>query len=174
MKKVRYYHHDSGKTIRVGQPLTVGTGKNCVSFCSVSLKDLDYLVEKHLIGKEEISSSAPKDLGYYEGLIAKVHNWDEYQQARFFSTLREVWPPLYYFIILRAIAEVMDDNYPDHIRNSKHIYTVSLITNSVYGVYKGAASSWQTFAAFRSIEEAEEARRILRPFVDKYLNNGRK
>jgi hypothetical protein len=69
--------------------------------------------------------------------------------------------------ILKAIAIDLDFKYEDHISKSKEIYCVSLLDGEIYQLDKNTIKSYKTFAAFRTSRDAEKAKAIIQPYLNK-------
>lgn len=76
---------------------------------------------------------------------------------------------LVFFIqrMLKAIAIDLDFKYEDHISKSKEIYCVSLLDGEIYQLDKNTIKSYKTFAAFRTFRDAEKAKAIIQPYLNK-------
>lgn len=73
--------------------------------------------------------------------------------------------------MLKAIAVDLDFKYEDHISKSKEIYCVSLLDGEIYQLDKNTIKSYNTFAAFRTYKDAEKAKAIIQPYLDKLYGN---
>ena len=76
-------------------------------------------------------------------------------------------------LLLKTIAVELDKKYPDHIKNSKEIYSISLISGKIGKIYKEKIKSFNNFAAFRTMEDAEVAYHIMAEYIELTFN-GRK
>lgn len=65
-------------------------------------------------------------------------------------------------LYLREIALILDDKYPDNIKDSEEIYSVGITDGKIYKLNKAYIRSYETFAAFRTMEDAKLACRIMR------------
>lgn len=76
-------------------------------------------------------------------------------------------------ILLREIAIMLDNKYPDHIEKSDKIYCVSSLDGRIHEVSKGHIKNYRNFAAFRSIEDAKLACSLLRNELKELFKSGK-
>ena len=69
------------------------------------------------------------------------------------------------YILLKEIAEDMDEFYKTPISKSSDIYAISLTNGKVAKVDKNSIINYNNFAAFRSLKDAEVARDIVKPIL---------
>lgn len=77
------------------------------------------------------------------------------------SILDDVYPTLTFNLLLREIAIMLDSKYLDHIENSDEIWTISATSGSVVKVVKEHIKNFRNFAAFRNMEDAMIAKKLL-------------
>ena len=86
---------------------------------------------------------------------------------KYLDNLYKIYPSALFSILLREIAIMMDEKYPDHISNSKEIWAVGFLNGKVYRIlYPNSIKSFNTFAAFRSQKEALSALGVLEGFAN--------
>lgn len=108
----------------------------------------------------------PKDIGYYIVTLANKLGWNPIKTAKFLDKISDIYPAASVSILLRVLALEFDKRYPDHIKNSPEIWTISTTDGEVAPVQKSRIKSWGNFAAFRSKEEAEEAKYIMKKAIE--------
>lgn len=114
-----------------------------------------------------------KGVRYYVNEVAKTFqnktqedsDWSYKNTMGMLEVLYDVSPETVYNILVKQIAIDMDRKYEDHILASPSLYTISLISGGILGVNPHAVKSTNNIALFRSIEEAEEAKKILEDFL---------
>ena len=93
--------------------------------------------------------------------------WRRDNLVKYLDNLYKIYPSALFSILLREIAIMMDEKYPDHISNSKEIWAVGFLNGKVYRIlYPNSIKSFNTFAAFRSQKEALSALGVLEGFAN--------
>lgn len=67
-------------------------------------------------------------------------------------------------LLLKEIAIEMDHRYIDTIKDSKEIFAISVLNGKIIKLNKDKIKNYRNFAAFRSKEEAEMAKYILKAY----------
>lgn len=100
-----------------------------------------------------------------EGAVQHLANrigWSRENLERYFNNLYKISPAAVFEIILKEVAILLDDKYPDHISNSKEIWTINKTSGEIQEIKNlSKIKSFQHFAAFRSLEDALVAKRVL-------------
>ena len=76
-------------------------------------------------------------------------------------------------IVLREIACILDEKYPDHINKSDKIYIISTFDGRIHEVSKAYIKNYRNFAAFRTIEDAKIACNIVRDQLKDMFKSGK-
>lgn len=107
----------------------------------------------------------------------------EHLAARVSFKLKDLYDLLYQFskvnetavfsTLLKECALILDEKYPDHISDSKQIFVVSTLDGKITEIPKACIKSFKNFAAFRTLEDARTACRVLK-FIIRKLFNGTK
>lgn len=113
-----------------------------------------------LLKREDI----PVDLMFYVNLLAQNKDWTLGKTVEFLNEVSSVHPNATFDILQMVIAKYLDEQYPDHIKNSPRIFGITSSNGKVVKVYKEDIANFRNFAAFRSPEDAGIACRILRDF----------
>jgi hypothetical protein len=58
---------------------------------------------------------------------------------------------------------MLDEKYEDHISKSEEIFVINITDGSIKRCPKSAITTYNTFAAFRTLEDAKYACKILKP-----------
>lgn len=117
-----------------------------------------------LLKREDI----PMDLMFYVNLLAQNKDWTLGKTVEFLNEVSSVHPNATFDILQMVIAKYLDEQYPDHIKNSPRIFGITSSNGKVVEVYKEDIANFRNFAAFRSPEDAGIACRILRD-IKRYL-----
>ena len=132
------------------------------------LLEVGFLKEKsdkpELLKREDI----PMDLMFYVNLLAQNKDWTLGKTVEFLNEVSSVHPNATFDILQMVIAKYLDEQYPDHIKNSPRIFGITSSNGKVVEVYKEDIANFRNFAAFRSPEDAGIACRILRD-IKRYL-----
>lgn len=138
-------------------------------------KDLEALHKKGLLvkviyadkpAKSEADQSPkpepPKDVRFYVELLAASMNWKPQKMAKYLETLLKLYPITVFNILLRAIAEYLDQAYPDHISKAKEIWVIHSVKGTPVRAPKGELTNFRNISAFRSKEDADFACEVLK------------
>lgn len=180
----KYYYADSNVEVKVGGPIDLhiksSAGNITIQINKVDEKTLENLVKigairkvsrmsgRKLLAKEDI----PMDLEFYVSKLEKQLG----QEPGFLAMLQKAtWriaPASVSDLLLMFIAKYLDEQYPDHIRESKELFGVDVDGRIVRLNPKGI-KTFRTFAAFRSLDDARIACRILKPLSKKIFKGGK-
>lgn len=96
--------------------------------------------------------------------LANRIGWDRVNLEKYFNNLHKISPAAVFEIILKEVAILLDEKYPDHISNSKEIWVINKINGGIQKINDPSKiKSFQHFAAFRSLKDAIVAKRIMDP-----------
>lgn len=112
-------------------------------------------------------------IDYYINKLANKLNWDCNRTINFLDTLTDIYPIAAFNIMLREIAIEMDLKYDDHISCSPRIYVVSSLSGKITEANKAHIKNYKNFAAFRSIDDARVACRILKKILKDLYKSGK-
>lgn len=76
-------------------------------------------------------------------------------------------------ILLKECALILDEKYPDHISNSEEIFIVSTFDGKISKVPRHHIKTFEHFAAFRTLEDARAACRVLRPWIKEMFRDAK-
>ena len=76
---------------------------------------------------------------------------------------------------MRELAIIMDEKYPDHINKSKEIWSISTLNGEIVRIKcLNKIKNFRNFAAFRTLEDALKAKKIMkRALEDLFNRNGK-
>lgn len=122
---------------------------------------------------EAIEGAVPMCVGYYIASLANKKGWKPEKMAGYLQSMWEINPATAFSMILREIAIELDKKYEDHINECKELYIISLMDGRIHKVPRAYIKNFRNFAAFRTVEDARIACRILRDDL-KEMFSGRK
>ena len=93
--------------------------------------------------------------------LAERIGWKVNNLEKYFDNLYKIHPAAVFSVILKEVAIMLDEKYPDHINNSKEIYVISALNGCVTKADKACIKNFKNFAAFRTIEDANRAKKIM-------------
>lgn len=177
----------NGKEVKIGDKLikygTVNTpmGESFIAQeIIVNEKTIPELLKigviKTIEGKPEVkenTSTVPMELNYYIDKIANRLGWKYEKMGNYLNNIDLIMPAAALSIVLREIAIELDKKYKDHIENSPEIYVISTFDGRITKANKAHIKNYRNFAAFRSIDDAKIACKIVKPILkNMFKSNG--
>lgn len=96
--------------------------------------------------------------------LANRIGWNKENLEKYFNNLYKISPAAVFEIVLKEVAILLDEKYPDHISNSKEIWVINKVNGEIQKLKDlSKIKSFQHFAAFRSLEDALVAKRVMAP-----------
>ena len=114
------------------------------------------------LAKCQAKDKVPMDVTYYVEKLAERMGWKPQKVGNFLNNVHRIYPNAAFSIVLREIAIELDKAYDDHIKDSPEIFEISNLDGRVTKVNKAVIKNYRNFAAFRSVEDAKIACKILR------------
>ena len=171
----------SGKEVKMGNKLVkygvINTpiGKGVIAQeVLVNEETLPELLESGVVvptGKMKMDTTVPMELDFYIEKIAKRLGWKVDKVYNYLNNVDSILPAAAFFMVLREIAIELDKKYKDHINNSPEIYVISVLDGRITKANKAHIKNYRNFAAFRSIEDAKIACRIVKPILKELFKN---
>lgn len=118
--------------------------------------------ENRVSDGEKGNVQSTEHLDYFLGKIADKKGWSVEKTVDWINSINEICPIAAFNIIVREIAIYLDKKYKDHIEKSENTYVISPLDGRIHSVAKKHIKNYRNFAAFRSIEDAKFACKILR------------
>lgn len=173
IKMSKFILKKNGKEVKIGDILNVTFKKETpVYTCEYSksmIVDkslLNKLLDKNIIERVGIRPRR-KVFNIYQNAMNNLVRKTGLSEAGLYNSLRVLYKvnnSSVESIILKEIAIEIDKKYSDHIKNSSHIYAISKIDDEIFEVNNGQ-DLYQTFAAFRSVNDAKTAKDILIAYI---------
>lgn len=107
----------------------------------------------------------PMDMNFYIEKIAVRLGWKPEKVYNYLNSVDSILPVAAFSMVLREIAIELDKKYEDHIENSPEIYIISMLDGRITKANKAHIKNYRNFAAFRTIEDAKIACRIVKPIL---------
>lgn len=166
MKK---YLDKRGNEIKVGAVLV----------CTMLNSETEERSHEIMIATEEVLEKAVKDgalkvveedgthldIDFYVKHLADRIGWKYENLLKYLDNLYKIYPTAVFQILLREVAIVLDQKYPDHIERSKEIWCISLVTGEIHKMPESnrhLIKNFRNFAAFRTLDDAMAAKHILK------------
>ena len=112
-----------------------------------------------------------------EGAIQHLANrigWNKENLEKYFNNLYKISPAAVFEIVLKEVAILLDEKYPNHISNSKEIWVINKVNGEIQKLKDmSKIKSFQHFAAFRSLEDAKIACRITKDILKEMFKSGK-
>ena len=116
-------------------------------------------------------SEIPLDMNFYIEKIAVRLGWKPEKVYNYLNSVDSILPAASLSMVLREIAIELDKKYEDHIENSPEIYVISLLDGRITKANKAHIRNYRNFAAFRTIEDAKIACKIVKPVLKEMFKN---
>lgn len=110
-------------------------------------------------------SEVPMNMDFYIERIAARLGWKSEKVYNYLNNVDSILPAAALSMVLREIAVELDKKYEDHIENSPEIYVISLLDGRITKAIKAHIKNYRNFAAFRTIEDAKFACKIVKPVL---------
>ena len=153
-----------------GELMTIKLDSNYNITVVTSFGEIPYYAIREFLSKEirqvignilkEIKENPITIEEVYKSLANRLESYEE-DLMILLSILDDVYPTLTFNLLLREIAIMLDSKYLDHIENSDEIWTISATSGSVVKVVKEHIKNFRNFAAFRNMEDAMIAKKLL-------------
>lgn len=102
------------------------------------------------------------NLEFFINRIAEKRGWKYDKTNGWLGSIAAFSPIAAFNIVAREIAIYLDQKYVDHIENSDRIFAISPLDGRIHELCKAHIKNYRNFAAFRTVEDAKFACKILR------------
>ena len=174
----------NGKEVKIGDRLIKSSVVDTHSFRGIRLqevivneKTLPELIKAGVLTKVDCThgtdchcghctnNEIPMDINFYIEKIAARLGWKPEKAYNYLNNVDSILPAAALSMVLREIAVELDKKYEDHIENSPEIYVISMLDGRITKANKAHIKNYRNFAAFRTIEDARIACRIVKPIL---------
>lgn len=176
MKKLIFV--ETGKEVEMGKTLAFGMNSayGFMPFYTVIVceKSIPFLIKEGIIKEVENEEIPTEPYFYIKHLADRIH-WNVNNLRKYLGNLYTIYPAAVFSILLREVAIVLDEKYDNHIKNSEEIYVISCLNGEISKVKDlNKIKNFKNFAAFRSLEDAITAKKILEePMKQLFRRNGK-
>ena len=160
----------TGKEVKMGERLI-----KVVNLCGIPIPIAQVEINKTTLPdliKHGIVVAEGSDSGIditIEGAVQHLANrigWNKENLEKYFNNLYKISPAAVFEIVLKEVAILLDEKYPSHISNSKEIWVINKVNGEIQKLKDmSKIKSFQHFAAFRSLEDALVAKRVMAPVL---------
>lgn len=158
----------SGKEVKMGDKLvkvvTVFDIPLPIKEIEVNETTLPDLIKQGIVVAEGSDSDIDITI---EGAVQHLANrigWNRENIEKYFDNLYKISPAAVFEIVLKEVAILLDERYPDHISNSREIWVINKLNGGIQKLKDlSRIKSFKHFAAFRSLEDALVAKRVMAP-----------
>lgn len=159
---------ETGKEVKMGEKLikVVELFGVPVSVAQVEVNEttLPDLIKHGIVVAEGSDSDIDVTIESAVQHLANRIGWNKENLEKYFNNLYKISPAAVFEIVLKEVAILLDERYPDHISNSKEIWVINKVNGEIQKLKDlSKIKSFQHFAAFRSLEDALVAKRVMAP-----------
>lgn len=105
--------------------------------------------------------------------LANRIGWNKENLEKYFNNLYKISPAAVFEIVLKEVAILLDEKYPDHISNSEQVWTIRMTDGKIVQI-TSPIKSFNNFAAFRTLEDAIEAKKVMKEaLADLFKRDGK-
>lgn len=138
-----------------------------VAEININKTTLPDLIKQGIIVAEGSDSDIDITIGGAVQHLANRIGWNEDNFWKYFNNLYKISPAAAFDIVLKEVAILLDEKYPDHINNSKEIWVINKVNGEIQKLEDlSKIKSFQHFAAFRSLGDALVAKRVMTPVLE--------
>lgn len=116
---------------------------------------------------EALTLMDPENVEFYINRIANKVGWDYKKVASYLTNLEKFSPMAEFNVLLKEVAVFLDEKYEDSIDKAEEIFVISSLDGKVYKADRSKIRNFRNFAAFRTVEDAKFAHRVLSKKVRK-------
>ena len=159
---------ETGKEVKMGDKLIqVATMFGLpvpVKEIIVSKKTIPDLIKRGVIVEEGADKGVDFDIPAAVVHLAERIGWNSSNLDEYLDNLYRISPAAVFSVLLKEVAIMLDERYPDHINKSKEIWVINALNGEIQQVKNiSKIKNYRNFAAFRSLEDALTAKKIMAP-----------
>lgn len=94
--------------------------------------------------------------------IATRMGWKTNKVRNYLYGISNIMPMAAFNVLAREIATMLDEKYPNHINECEKVYVISSLDGVIREVPRAHIKNYRNFAAFRTIDDARIACKVLR------------
>ena len=95
--------------------------------------------------------------------LAERIDWNSNNLDKYLTNLYKISPAAVFSVLLKEVAIMLDERYPDHINKSKEVWIISTLDGEIKQIKElHKIKNFRNFAAFRSLDDALVAKTIMK------------
>lgn len=158
---------ETGKEVKMGDKLiqyaTIYGLPIPVGEVVITKKNLPDLIKQGVIVNEGTDKDIDFDIQAAMAHLAERIGWNINNLDKYLDNLYKINPAAVLTVLLKEVAIMLDERYPDHINNSKEIWTISALNGEIVQVKDlSRIKNFRNFAAFRNLDDAKIAKKIMK------------
>lgn len=175
MKTEKLHLASTGKEVKIGDQLK---GRSCTNgIVSTAVITINEAAIPMLKAAGILVTSPPENsVPTVSAVIKRLANrlgWKPQKAEGYLKGVAEIMPMAAFNMVLREVAIMLDEKYPDHINKSEKIYCISSLDGRIHEVCKAHVKNYRNFAAFRTINDAKLACSILKEPLKEMFKSGK-
>lgn len=125
-------------------------------------KTIPDLIKQGVIVEEGIDFDIPAAMVH----LAERIGWNSNNLDKYLNNLYKISPAAVFSVLLKEVAVMLDERYPDHINKSKEVWVISTLNGEINQIKElHRIKNFRNFAAFRSLDDALIAKKIMAPVL---------
>ena len=176
---VKYFSTQTKKEVHFGDIITFvnscetpfGKGQMSVDV-TVTKSNIDALLKEGILYKQ--GSDRPTDyVWYFNNYSQKINKGNIFLEDEVFDSKsinffgEKYGYNLILSIVLKEIANTLNAEYSEPISKGDFVYAISLINGKIVEVTKDRIVNYNNFTAFRTLEDAKFAKKVVTPLLIK-------
>lgn len=122
------------------------------------------LIKQGVIVEEGADKGVDFDIPAAMAHLAERIGWNSNNLDKYLTNLYKISPAAVFSVLLKEVATMLDERYPDHINKSKEVWVISTLDGEIKQVKElHKIKNFRNFAAFRSLDDALIAKKIMAP-----------
>jgi hypothetical protein len=159
---------ETGKEVKMGDKLiqvaTMFGLPVLVKEIIVSKKTIPDLIKRGVIVEEGADKGIDFDIPAAVVHLAERIGWNSSNLDKYLDNLYRISPAAVFSVLLKEVAIMLDEKYPDHINKSKEVWVISTLDGEIKQIKElHKIKNFRNFAAFRSLDDALTAKKIMTP-----------
>lgn len=159
---------ETGKEVKMGDRLIQVATMFGISIpvgeITVTKKTLPGLIKQGVIVEEGADKGVDFDIPAAVVHLAERIGWNSSNLDKYLDNLYRISPAAVFSVLLKEVAIMLDEKYPDHINKSKEVWVISTLDGEIKQIKElHKIKNFRNFAAFRSLDDALTAKKIMTP-----------
>ena len=126
-------------------------------------KTIPDLIKQGVIVEEGADKGIDFDIPAAMAHLAERIGWNSNNLDKYLTNLYKISPAAVFSVLLKEVAIMLDERYPDHINKSKEVWIISTLDGEIKQIKElHKVKNFRNFAAFRSLDDALVAKTIMK------------